>query len=107
MGDRYGSGARRRHGKASGGNRYMSKDQTGASLLYTKEESDRTSKMMERRRENARDNALDEKFLFERHSEGPDRVGWMFNMCVTSLVDGEGNDQSAMDFYFVEEDGSC
>lgn len=44
--------------------------------------------------------------MFRRHAESTDKIGFMFNMCVTSLVDGEGNDRAAMDFYFVQEDGA-
>lgn len=42
---------------------------------------------------------------YDRYSEGPPRLGWIFNMLPTSLPDAAGNEMSGLDMYFLEQDG--
>ncbi|CAN0298600.1 unnamed protein product, partial [Hapterophycus canaliculatus] len=42
---------------------------------------------------------------YERYSEGPPRLGWIFNMLPTSIPDASGNEKSGLDMYFLEQDG--
>lgn len=42
---------------------------------------------------------------YERYSEGPPRLGWIFNMLPTSIPDDSGNEKSGLDIYFLEQDG--
>eukprot|EP00752_Nemacystus_decipiens_P002463 g2319.t1 len=49
--------------------------------------------------------ALDKRFGYDRYSEGPPRLGWIFNMLPTSIPDAAGNEKSGLDMYFLEQDG--
>jgi DNA polymerase epsilon subunit 1 len=50
---------------------------------------------------------LDFLFGFQRVSEGEDRVGWLINMHPTETLDETiGIPVSAVDYYFIEQDGS-
>ncbi|CAM9478652.1 unnamed protein product [Pylaiella littoralis] len=49
--------------------------------------------------------ALDKRFGYDRYSEGPPRLGWIFNMLPTSIPDASGNEKSGLDMYFLEQDG--
>lgn len=42
---------------------------------------------------------------YDRYSEGPPRLGWIFNMLPTSIPDASGNEKSGLDMYFLEQDG--
>ena len=42
---------------------------------------------------------------YDRYSEGPPRLGWIFNMLPTSIPDAAGNEKSGLDMYFLEQDG--
>ena len=42
---------------------------------------------------------------YERYSEGPPKLGWIFNMLPTSIPDASGNEKSGLDMYFLEQDG--
>ncbi|KAI8821881.1 uncharacterized protein EV422DRAFT_573743 [Fimicolochytrium jonesii] len=49
---------------------------------------------------------LDENMGFWRYREGPEKLGWLVNMHPTMVLDGEwGSGKSAVDLYFLEEDG--
>ncbi|CAN0477990.1 unnamed protein product, partial [Ectocarpus sp. 12 AP-2014] len=48
---------------------------------------------------------LDKRFGYDRYSEGPPRLGWIFNMLPTSIPDASGNEKSGLDMYFLEQDG--
>eukprot|EP01147_Barroeca_monosierra_P003730 gene3730-8364_t len=65
------------------------------------------------------DDRMDERFGFTKYTSGPARLGWLLNMqpvnisarlfvfvvVVTVYRDAEENVRSAVDFYFMEEDG--
>ncbi len=40
-----------------------------------------------------------------RYNEGPPKVGWLFNILPVTLPDFGGSECSAIDLYFLEEDG--
>ncbi|KAJ1721294.1 DNA polymerase epsilon catalytic subunit [Coemansia erecta] len=49
---------------------------------------------------------IDRMLGFDRHQQGPVRVGWLVNMHETSVADVERNSTiSAVDYYFLEPDG--
>ena len=52
-------------------------------------------------------NEIDRKMGFERYEGGKrERVGWLINMQSTMLEDDDrGGQKSAVDFYFLDEDG--
>ncbi|KAF2353056.1 DNA-directed DNA polymerase family B exonuclease domain [Trinorchestia longiramus] len=50
--------------------------------------------------------AVDQKYGFARHKEHSERVGWLLNMHSTEILDDDKRLLSAVDFYFLEEDGS-
>lgn len=48
----------------------------------------------------------DEKFGFERYKTGAPRLGWLLNMVQTIIPHSEnGEEQSGLDLYWIEEDG--
>ncbi|EDV21734.1 uncharacterized protein TRIADDRAFT_30078 [Trichoplax adhaerens] len=49
---------------------------------------------------------LDTKFGFEQCKDNRERLGWLINMHSTELIDDNERIFSAVDYYFVEEDGS-
>lgn len=49
---------------------------------------------------------LDRHFGFDLLSQGAARTGFLFNIRPTSISDDDNNETSAIDCYFVEEDGS-
>ena len=50
---------------------------------------------------------LDFQFGFARYTEGPPRIGWLVNLQATTVPDPEWiSGRSAIDLYFIEEDGS-
>ncbi|XP_076350234.1 DNA polymerase epsilon catalytic subunit 1 isoform X2 [Tachypleus tridentatus] len=51
-------------------------------------------------------NEIDSKFGFNRHREPIERVGWLVNIHPTELLDEDKRLISAVDYYFVEEDGN-
>lgn len=52
------------------------------------------------------DDQIDAKFGFDRYKEYAERVGWLLNMHATEILDEDKRLVSAVDFYFVQEDGS-
>ncbi len=40
-----------------------------------------------------------------RYNEGPRKIGWLFNVLPITLPDSGGLEYSAIDMYFLEEDG--
>ncbi|XP_065339696.1 DNA polymerase epsilon catalytic subunit 1 [Cloeon dipterum] len=52
------------------------------------------------------DDLVDKKYGFERYETVGERTGFLINMRVATIVNAEGALVSAMDFYFIEEDGS-
>lgn len=51
-------------------------------------------------------NEIDQKMGFERYEGGPkQRIGWLINMHSTMLTDEKGGQKSAVDFYFLDEEG--
>eukprot|EP00043_Microstomoeca_roanoka_P015073 m.150253 g.150253 ORF g.150253 m.150253 type:complete len:2376 (-) comp16169_c0_seq1:102-7229(-) len=51
------------------------------------------------------DDRMDAQFGFQKYVSGPPRLGWLLNMQSTVYRDAEGKVRSAVDFYFMEEDG--
>ncbi|XP_015904688.2 DNA polymerase epsilon catalytic subunit A [Parasteatoda tepidariorum] len=49
---------------------------------------------------------IDSKFGFDRYKEGVERKAWLYNMHSTEILDEDKRLISAVDFYFVEDDGS-
>ncbi|CAN7979975.1 unnamed protein product, partial [Ixodes pacificus] len=49
---------------------------------------------------------LDAKFGFKRHQEGTERIGWLINIHPTEILNEDKRLISAVDYYFIEEDGS-
>ncbi|KFM68408.1 DNA polymerase epsilon catalytic subunit A, partial [Stegodyphus mimosarum] len=49
---------------------------------------------------------IDAKFGFVRYKESAERKAWLFNMHSTEILDDDKRLISAVDFYFVEDDGS-
>ncbi|XP_075749504.1 DNA polymerase epsilon catalytic subunit 1 [Rhipicephalus microplus] len=49
---------------------------------------------------------IDAKFGFERHREGTERIGWLINIHPTEILNEDKRLISAVDYYFIEEDGS-
>ncbi|XP_052805264.1 DNA polymerase epsilon catalytic subunit A-like [Mya arenaria] len=67
---------------------------------YSKEES------AEKRVTKARQNdEIDVKFGFERYKDPQERCGWMINMHPADIMDEDKRLVSAVDYYFVEDDG--
>ncbi|XP_018009711.1 DNA polymerase epsilon catalytic subunit A isoform X2 [Hyalella azteca] len=50
--------------------------------------------------------AIDLKYGFGRYKEHSEKVGWLLNMHSTEILDEDKRLLSAVDFYFLEEDGS-
>ncbi|OWK53601.1 DNA polymerase epsilon catalytic subunit A [Lonchura striata] len=49
---------------------------------------------------------LDALFGFERPAEPGERTGWLINMHPTEVLDEDRQSVSAVDYYFIQEDGS-
>ncbi|XP_064102350.1 DNA polymerase epsilon catalytic subunit A-like [Macrobrachium nipponense] len=50
--------------------------------------------------------AVDAKFGFHRYKETAEKVGWLLNMHPTEILDEDKRLLSAVDYYFIQEDGS-
>ncbi|CAL8111322.1 unnamed protein product [Orchesella dallaii] len=50
--------------------------------------------------------AIDSKFGFNRVKDVTERVGWLLNMHPTEVLDEDKRLISAVDYYFIQEDGS-
>ncbi|KAL2298672.1 hypothetical protein Nmel_015678 [Mimus melanotis] len=53
-----------------------------------------------------RTDRLDALFGFERPAEPGERTGWLINMHPTEVLDEDRRPVSAVDYYFIQEDGS-
>ena len=53
----------------------------------------------------AADNAFDKNFGFDQFIAGPTRLGWLLNFNPTVKGDAEGTEHSALDLFFLQEDG--
>uniref|UniRef100_A0A673NLN3 DNA polymerase epsilon catalytic subunit n=1 Tax=Sinocyclocheilus rhinocerous TaxID=307959 RepID=A0A673NLN3_9TELE len=49
---------------------------------------------------------MDERFGFERMKETGEKTGWLINMHPTEILDDDKRMISAVDYYFIQEDGS-
>lgn len=49
--------------------------------------------------------ALDVKYGFDRYKEPVDRLGWLINMHPTEIIDDDKKLVSAVDLYFIQDDG--
>lgn len=84
---------------------YKKKDSDKSAI--DKEKSNLANKAKLQAQTNAAEEELDILFGFNRHCDGPIRTGFMFNMRVSSIFDDEtGTDNSSLELYFVQEDGS-
>ena len=50
--------------------------------------------------------ALDAVFGFEKLASGSSRIGWLLNMCSTTVFMEDKTEYSALDLYFLRQDGS-
>lgn len=48
---------------------------------------------------------LDTKFGFDRYRDPKERVGWLINMHPGDILDEDKRLISAVDYYFIEDDG--
>jgi DNA polymerase epsilon subunit 1 len=63
-----------------------------------------TSRQMQYRRALTNDK-MDEKFGFHRYTDPQPRVGWLINMHPADLFDSEKQMFSAVDYFFIQDDG--
>ncbi|XP_029296654.1 DNA polymerase epsilon catalytic subunit A [Cottoperca gobio] len=49
---------------------------------------------------------MDARFGFDRITEPGEKTGWLINMHPTEILDGDKRMISAVDYYFIQEDGS-
>nr|XP_023689121.1 DNA polymerase epsilon catalytic subunit A [Paramormyrops kingsleyae]XP_023689122.1 DNA polymerase epsilon catalytic subunit A [Paramormyrops kingsleyae]XP_023689123.1 DNA polymerase epsilon catalytic subunit A [Paramormyrops kingsleyae] len=49
---------------------------------------------------------MDDRFGFERMKEPGEKTGWLINMHPTEILDDDKRLVSAVDYYFIQEDGS-
>ncbi|XP_070548417.1 DNA polymerase epsilon catalytic subunit A-like isoform X2 [Ptychodera flava] len=49
---------------------------------------------------------MDSKFGYDRYKEPAERLGWLINMHPTEILDDDRRLISAVDYYFIEEDGN-
>uniref|UniRef100_A0A9J7XPA1 DNA polymerase epsilon catalytic subunit n=1 Tax=Cyprinus carpio carpio TaxID=630221 RepID=A0A9J7XPA1_CYPCA len=49
---------------------------------------------------------MDERFGFERMKEPGEKTGWLINMHPTEILDDDRQMISAVDYYFIQEDGN-
>uniref|UniRef100_A0A8C2PPD4 DNA polymerase epsilon catalytic subunit n=1 Tax=Cyprinus carpio TaxID=7962 RepID=A0A8C2PPD4_CYPCA len=49
---------------------------------------------------------MDERFGFERMKEPGEKTGWLINMHPTEILDDDRRMISAVDYYFIQEDGN-
>ncbi|KAB7504214.1 DNA polymerase epsilon catalytic subunit A [Armadillidium nasatum] len=50
--------------------------------------------------------AIDAKYGFNRYKESEEKIGWLLNMHPTEILDEDKRLRSAVDYYFIQEDGS-
>ena len=53
----------------------------------------------------AKENKFDKNFGFDQYISGPKRLGWLLNFSPTVKGDAEGTEYSALDLFFLQEDG--
>ena len=53
----------------------------------------------------ARENKFDKSFGFDQYIAGPTRLGWLLNFSPTVKGDAEGTEHSALDLFFLQENG--
>ncbi|XP_040567537.1 DNA polymerase epsilon catalytic subunit A [Lepeophtheirus salmonis] len=75
---------------------------------YMKESSSKEdeNKTDYRLRESKENDAIDSKYGFVRISEYTERVGFLMNMHSTEILDDDKRLIAAVDYYFIEEDGT-
>ncbi|GAA6066537.1 DNA polymerase epsilon catalytic subunit A, partial [Tachysurus ichikawai] len=49
---------------------------------------------------------MDARYGFERMKEPGEKTGWLINMHPTEILDDDKRMISAVDYYFIQEDGS-
>nr|KAG5708707.1 hypothetical protein BaRGS_034924 [Batillaria attramentaria] len=74
------------------------KDQTGESTGR----EDSTEKRLQRANLN---DEIDVRFGYDRYKDAQERTGWLINMHPTDILDEDKRLVSAVDYYFLEEDG--
>ena len=53
----------------------------------------------------AQENKFDKSFGFDQYISGPTKLGWLMNFSATVKGDAEGTEHSALDLFFLQEDG--
>lgn len=81
--------------------KYVSKKKT-----FETEEEQAENQLKRAKESNARNEKLDEMFGFAKYESGPAKIGWLANFRTTSILDEDERSLSAIDYYFIEEDGS-
>lgn len=69
------------------------------------EEQIEKEKITRNQETNARNEKMDESFGFPKYESGPAKIGWLSNFRTTSIVDENEQSLSAIDYYFIGEDG--
>ncbi|ELU04510.1 hypothetical protein CAPTEDRAFT_97442, partial [Capitella teleta] len=49
---------------------------------------------------------IDLRYGFERHKESSEKIGWLINMHSSEILDEDKQFVSAVDYYFIQEDGN-
>ncbi|KAK3107356.1 hypothetical protein FSP39_012618, partial [Pinctada imbricata] len=70
------------------------------SIIYSREEG--TDKRLQRAQFG---DEIDSKYGFDRYKDAKERVGWLINMHPADILDENKQLVSAVDYYFLEEDG--
>lgn len=80
-------------------------EETGLPVIKSKFKEREESSVASRYQRAQRCDEIDAKFGFERHHSSAERMGWLINIHPADILDENKRLVSAVDFYFVEEDG--
>lgn len=76
-------------------------------LRFGGESSSKNEDTSERRlQQSIFNDEIDSKFGFNRYKEGAERKAWLYNMHSTEILDDDKRLVSAVDYYFIEDDGA-
>ncbi|XP_054248557.1 DNA polymerase epsilon catalytic subunit A [Indicator indicator] len=78
----------------------------GAETAASGRDDGPTLSALKRLERSQRTDQLDALFGFERPAEPGERTGWLINMHPTEVLDEDHRSVSAVDYYFIQEDGS-
>eukprot|EP01084_Bolivina_argentea_P126188 223471_1 len=99
-------------GGSSGGNAYNKRNpsnhaSSGKNEFSTTSKQSRKQRLKEKLQRKQIIDAQDSDFGFDRYHNGAAKLGWCLNMVETVIPHPEsGEEQSGLDLYFIEEDGS-